>query len=87
MAIFFLFIGLELERELYNGERSHFKNALLPIVALANTGIVVSTEWLQNLTGTNTLGIAAGLLVGKPLGDRSIMKVQYGVFHAERFFS
>lgn len=33
MAIFFLFIGLELERELYNGELSNFKNALLPIVA------------------------------------------------------
>ncbi|MBA3257535.1 MAG: Na+/H+ antiporter NhaA [Pyrinomonadaceae bacterium] len=33
MAIFFLFIGLELERELYVGELSDFKNALLPIVA------------------------------------------------------
>jgi NhaA family Na+:H+ antiporter len=33
MAIFFLFIGLELERELYNGELSDFKNALLPIFA------------------------------------------------------
>ena len=33
MAIFFLLIGLELERELYNGELSDFKNALLPIVA------------------------------------------------------
>jgi len=35
MAIFFLFIGLELERELYNGELSDFKNALLPIFAAA----------------------------------------------------
>jgi NhaA family Na+:H+ antiporter len=33
MAIFFLLIGLELERELYSGELSSFKNALLPIVA------------------------------------------------------
>ena len=33
MAIFFLLIGLELERELYNGELSNFKNALLPIFA------------------------------------------------------
>ena len=33
MAIFFLLIGLELERELYVGELSNFKNALLPIVA------------------------------------------------------
>lgn len=33
MAVFFLLIGLELERELYNGELSDFKNALLPICA------------------------------------------------------
>ncbi len=33
MAVFFLLIGLELERELYNGELSNFKNALLPIFA------------------------------------------------------
>lgn len=33
MAIFFLFIGLELKRELYKGELSHFKTALLPIIA------------------------------------------------------
>jgi NhaA family Na+:H+ antiporter len=33
MAIFFLLIGLELERELYVGELSNFRNALLPIVA------------------------------------------------------
>ena len=33
MAIFFLLIGLELERELYIGELSDFKNALLPIFA------------------------------------------------------
>jgi len=33
MAIFFLLIGLELKRELYNGELSNFKNALLPIFA------------------------------------------------------
>ncbi len=33
MAIFFLLIGLELEREFYIGELSDFRNALLPIVA------------------------------------------------------
>src|SRR5687768_3387729 len=33
MAVFFLLIGLELERELYNGELSNLRNALLPIVA------------------------------------------------------
>jgi NhaA family Na+:H+ antiporter len=40
MAIFFLLIGLELERELYKGELSNFKNALLPIFA-ALGGIAV----------------------------------------------
>ena len=42
MAVFFLFIGLELERELYVGELSNFKNALLPIFA-AIGGIALPT--------------------------------------------
>ncbi len=33
MAVFFLLIGLELEREIYTGELSNFKNALLPMAA------------------------------------------------------
>jgi len=33
MAIFFLLIGLEIERELYVGELSDLKNASLPILA------------------------------------------------------
>ena len=33
MAIFFLLIGLELEREIYRGELSSLKNALLPVLA------------------------------------------------------
>ncbi len=41
---------------------------IMPIFALANTGILVGAEWMQNLTGTNSLGITAGLIVGKPLG-------------------
>lgn len=40
MAVFFLLVGLELERELYNGELSDFRNALLPIAAAAG-GIAV----------------------------------------------
>ena len=35
MAVFFLLIGLELQRELQNGELSNLRNALLPIVAAA----------------------------------------------------
>lgn len=33
MTVFFLLVGLEIERELYIGELSNFKNALLPLVA------------------------------------------------------
>lgn len=33
MAVFFLLIGLEIERELYRGELSNLKNAALPIIA------------------------------------------------------
>lgn len=33
MAVFFLLIGLELEREFYNGELSSFRTALLPVIA------------------------------------------------------
>ena len=40
MAIFFLLIGLELQRELRNGELSDLRNALLPIIAAAG-GVVV----------------------------------------------
>lgn len=40
MAVFFLFVGLELERELYSGELSDFRNALLPIIAAVG-GIAV----------------------------------------------
>jgi len=35
MAVFFLMVGLELERELYVGELSNVRNALLPMVAAA----------------------------------------------------
>lgn len=40
MAVFFLFVGLELEREFYSGELSDFRNALLPIIAAVG-GIAV----------------------------------------------
>ncbi|MCA0232917.1 MAG: Na+/H+ antiporter NhaA [Bacteroidetes bacterium] len=41
---------------------------VLPIFALANTAIVVSGDITQTLTENNSLGIALGLIVGKPLG-------------------
>ncbi|QQE09301.1 Na+/H+ antiporter NhaA [Cupriavidus sp. ISTL7] len=41
---------------------------ILPIFALANTGIVIGGDWAQELASSNSLGILAGLMVGKPLG-------------------
>ncbi|MGB9148662.1 MAG: Na+/H+ antiporter NhaA [Burkholderiales bacterium] len=41
---------------------------VLPIFALANTGILVGENWLQDLTSNNSLGIIAGLIAGKTLG-------------------
>lgn len=41
---------------------------ILPIFALANTGVLVGTDWIHGLTGPNSIGIAAGLILGKPLG-------------------
>lgn len=41
---------------------------ILPIFALANTAILIGPDWMQNLGSNNSVGIIAGLLVGKPLG-------------------
>jgi Na+:H+ antiporter, NhaA family len=41
---------------------------ILPVFALANTGIVLGADAVQRLTGGNSLGIIAGLLIGKPAG-------------------
>jgi NhaA family Na+:H+ antiporter len=41
---------------------------ILPIFALANTAIVLSSNIGQTLTQDYSIGIALGLIVGKPLG-------------------
>lgn len=41
---------------------------ILPLFALANTGIALTGNWLGGLATSNSLGIFAGLVVGKPLG-------------------
>jgi NhaA family Na+:H+ antiporter len=54
MAVFFLFVGLELERELYNGELSDIRNALLPIfAAIGGIAVPASIHFLFN-AGTPT---------------------------------
>jgi NhaA family Na+:H+ antiporter len=41
---------------------------ILPIFALANTGILLTTGWQHELVTSNGLGIILGLLIGKPVG-------------------
>jgi NhaA family Na+:H+ antiporter len=41
---------------------------ILPLFALANTSLVISSHWYQTLLATNSVGIIAGLVIGKPLG-------------------
>ena len=50
--------------------RLHYPVAffVLPIFAIANTGILLSSSDFESLLSANSLGIILGLLVGKPLG-------------------
>ncbi len=41
---------------------------ILPLFALANTGVVFDPQWQQGLSSANSLGIIAGLVLGKPVG-------------------
>ena len=54
MAIFFLLIGLELKRELYQGELSSFRSALLPAIAAAGGMIAPAAIHLVLNAGTPT---------------------------------
>jgi Na+:H+ antiporter, NhaA family len=42
--------------------------AILPVFALANTGVAIEPGWVQSLSGSNSLGIILGLTLGKPIG-------------------
>lgn len=54
MTIFFLLIGLELEREVYHGELSNFKTASLPIFAAIGGMLVPAAVYLLFNYGTGT---------------------------------
>jgi Na+:H+ antiporter, NhaA family len=41
---------------------------ILPVFAMANTGIVIGGDWLPALAQPGSFGIMAGLIIGKPLG-------------------
>jgi len=54
MTIFFLLIGLELEREIYNGELSNIKKASLPIFGAIGGMLVPASLFLMLNFGTDT---------------------------------
>lgn len=41
---------------------------ILPLFAIANTGIAIGADWQDGLGEANSFGIIAGLIIGKPLG-------------------
>jgi NhaA family Na+:H+ antiporter len=56
MALFFLLVGLELERELYSGELADFRSALLPIAAAAGGVVLPAAMHFALNAGTATQG-------------------------------
>src|SRR5215467_6704079 len=76
MAIFFLLIGLELERELYNGELAHVTNALLPIVAAIGGLVAPALIHFSLNVGTSTqagVGITMATDIAFALGVLAIL--------------
>lgn len=76
MAIFFLLIGLELEREIYKGELSRFKDALLPIFAAIGGMIFPASLYLLFNYGTDTQsgsGIPTATDIAFALGILSLL--------------
>lgn len=56
---------------------------VLPIFALANTAIIIPDNWVDGLYTPLSLGVAAGLVIGKPLGitlfSWLVVKLGWGV--------
>ncbi len=76
MTIFFLLIGLELEREIYNGELSDIKNALLPISAALGGMLLPAGLFLLLNSGTSTqsgIGIPTATDIAFALGILSLL--------------
>lgn len=76
MTIFFLLIGLELEREIYTGELSNFKDALLPIFAAIGGMLVPAGLYMIFNFGTPTqsgAGIPMATDIAFALGILSLL--------------
>ncbi|MDP3046569.1 MAG: Na+/H+ antiporter NhaA, partial [Chloroflexota bacterium] len=54
---------------------------IMPLFALANTGIALTGNWIEGLVTSNSIGIFAGLFFGKPLGIAlfSVLAVRLGL--------
>jgi NhaA family Na+:H+ antiporter len=76
MTIFFLLIGLELEREIYIGELSNVKNALLPIFGALGGMLLPAAIFLAFNYGTSTqagFGIPMATDIAFAVGILSIL--------------
>ena len=76
MAIFFLLIGLELEREIYKGELSNFKEALFPIFGALGGLLVPAGIYFLFNNGTATqsgIGIPMATDIAFALGILSLL--------------
>jgi len=76
MTIFFLLIGLELEREIYQGELSNIKDALLPIFGAIGGMLVPAGLFLLFNYGTDTqsgIGIPTATDIAFALGVLSLL--------------
>jgi NhaA family Na+:H+ antiporter len=76
MAIFFLMIGLELEREVYKGELSKFKDAILPISGALGGMLVPALIFFLFNFGTKTqsgIGIPMATDIAFALGILSLV--------------
>lgn len=76
MTIFFLLIGLELEREIYKGELANFREALFPIVGAIGGVIFPAVIYLLFNFGTPTqagFGIPTATDIAFALGVLSLL--------------
>lgn len=76
MTIFFFLIGLELEREIYKGELSNIKNAMLPIFAAMGGMVVPAAIYMIFNHGTPTqagAGIPMATDIAFALGVLSLL--------------
>lgn len=76
MTIFFLLIGLELEREVYHGELSNIKNAALPIMAALGGMLIPAGIFISLNHGTltqNGAGIPMATDIAFAIGILSLL--------------